>query len=47
MDISSLFNEHFLDFGIYINEFEKTLAEITKICDNLAAKGTTDVFKRR
>ena len=47
MDVSSLFEEHYLDFGIYINNFDKTLNELGKVCDAIAAKGAVDVFKRR
>lgn len=47
LDVSTLFVEHYLDFGIYINAFDKTVNEIEKVCEAIAAKGAVDVFKRR
>ena len=32
MDLSSIFTEYFLDFGNYINDFDKSNTEIYEKC---------------
>lgn len=47
IDVSALFSEYYLDFGNYIVDFDKTMAQVTSLIEDIRAKEVRDVFKKQ